>query len=516
MVVRVLRPGASWLQMPSTRSPRDRQAATFDAVIIGGGPAGSTAARLLASWGHRVALLTRPGARPTLAESLPPSCRKLFDRTGLRHAVDAAVFLRSTGNTVRWGEGSERVERFAEGEFGYQVERDAFDRVLLDEATTSGAHVTRRAIVRKVVESPGPVALVSFDAGGESRQLVARWLLDCTGRAGLLARRGWRRPEPRLRTMAIACAWERRDGWPLAEPTHTLVESYDGGWAWSVPVSETRRHVTVMVDPALTAVGGRQRLGATYHAELSKTASLRALLEGAKPVARPFARDASSYSCSRAGEEGVLLVGDAASFIDPLSSFGVKKALASAWLAAVVTHSCLENPSLATPAVELFDSRERAIYESLRRRLAELSREAAGAYAGGFWQERWDTPEGDADAEPDITALRSDPAVLGALAELKQRESITLRSGTGVQRVPRPFIRGNSIVLEDQLVAPAFRDGIRYLRSVDLVTIIELAGAHDQVPDLFDAYNRAAPPAALPDFLGALSVLIGKRLLVFA
>lgn len=496
----------------------------LDAVVIGGGPAGATAARLLASWGHRVALLTRPAPRPALAESLPPSCRKLFDRAGVRGAIDAAGFLRSAGNTVRWGGDSQRVERFADGEFGYQVSRDVFDRVLLAECAAAGALVTQRAIVRDVTEERDAAcrAIVAYDVGATHRRVAARWILDCTGRAGLLARRGWRRPEPRLRTMAIAAVWERRDGWPLADPSHTLVESYEGGWAWSVPVSETRRHITVMVDPALTTVAGRLRLSATYQAELAKTTSLRDLVQGATLLGRPFARDASSYSAARAGEDGVLLVGDAASFIDPLSSYGVKKALASAWLAAVVVHSCLSNPSLVTPALELYDSRERAIYESLRNRLAELSREAAGAYAGGFWHDRADPvdPVDPVDreiaAEPDVSALRADPDVLAALAELKQRPSIALRPARALERVRKPVVSGNTIVLEEHLVAPAFPDGVRYLRSVDLVAIVDLARVHDQVPDLFDAYNRAAPPAALADFLGALSVLVGKRMLILA
>jgi flavin-dependent dehydrogenase len=456
-----------------------------------------------------------------LAESLPPSCRKLFDRAGVRGAIDAAGFLRSTGNTVRWGADSQRVERFADGELGYQVSRDAFDRVLLAECVAAGALVTQRATVRDVREDRDADgrAIVSYDVGATHRRVAARWILDCTGRAGLIARRGWRHPEPRLRTMAIAAVWERRDGWPLADPTHTLVESYEGGWAWSVPVSETRRHVTVMVDPAVTTVAGRARLSTTYHAELSRTASLRDLVEGANLVGRPFARDASSYSCVHAGEDGVLLVGDAASFIDPLSSYGVKKALASAWLAAVVVHSCISNPSLVAPALELYDSRERAIYESLRTRLSELSREAAGAYAGGFWHDRADPVDAldrEFAAEPDVTALRADPDVLAALAELKQRPSIALHPARGLERVRKPVVSGNTIVLAEHLVAPAFPDGVRYLRSVDLVAIVDLARAHDQVPDLFDAYNRAAPPAALADFLGALSVLVGKRMLSLA
>ena len=510
--------------MPTARGSRTRSADTLDAVVIGGGPAGATAARLLAMWGHRVALLTRPAPRPALAESLPPSCRKLFDRVGVRRAIDAAGFLRSTGNTVRWGADAERVERFADGELGYQVSRDVFDRVLLAEAAAAGATVRQRATVRDVAmgRGAGGGAIVSYDPGSARHRVAARWVLDCTGRAGLLARRGWRRPEPRLRTMAIAGVWERHDRWRLADVSHTLVESYEDGWAWSVPVSPTERHVTVMVDPALTTVAGRARLATTYHEELARTASMRALVEGAKMIGRPFARDASSYFAMRAGENGTLLVGDAASFVDPLSSYGVKKALASAWLASVVAHSCLSNSSLLTPALALYESRERAIYESLRRRLTELSREAAGAYADGFWRDRADAADAadpadrEPDGEADLAALRADPDVLGALAELKQRPSIVLRPGRSLDRVRKPVVRGNAIVLEEHLVAPAFQDGVRYLRSVDLVTIVDLARAHDQVPDLFDAYNRAAPPAPLPDFLGALSVLVGKRMLAFA
>ncbi|MFN2566684.1 MAG: hypothetical protein ABR499_16940, partial [Gemmatimonadaceae bacterium] len=83
-------------------------------------------------------------------------------------------------------------------------------------------------------------------------------------------------------------------------------------------------------------------------------------------------------------------------------------------------------------------------------------------------------------------------------------------------RVRKPVVRGNTVMLEEHLVVPAFRDGVRYLRSVDLVTLADLAPAHDEVPALYEAYNRAAPPAPLPDFLGALSVLVGKRVLDFA
>src|SRR3954471_20089742 len=96
-------------------------AAHFEAVIIGAGPAGAAAARLLALWGHEVLLIGRAPSRRPIAESLPPSCVKLFERLGVRADIDGAGFVRATGNTVKWGGGEPRVELFDPIAQGYQV-----------------------------------------------------------------------------------------------------------------------------------------------------------------------------------------------------------------------------------------------------------------------------------------------------------------------------------------------------------------------------------------------------------
>jgi hypothetical protein len=79
--------------------------------------------------------------------------------------------------------------------------------------------------------------------------------------------------------------------------------------------------------------------------------------------------------------------------------------------------------------------------------------------------------------------------------------------------VDRPIVSGHRVVLEQHLTGPALPGPVRYCRNVNLVLIATLAAQFDQVPDLFEAYNRAAPPAPLPDFLGALSTLVGLDLL---
>ena len=498
---------------------------SFDVAILGGGPAGAAAARLIARHGHSVVLLTRGPALPALAESLPPSVGKLLDRVGVRSAVDAAGFVRATGNTVWWGTSDARVESFGAGSLGWQVRRDMLDTVLLAEAEEAGVRVVRRAIVREVTRGPdaGGTSIVHYDLRARQRPLAARWVLDCTGRAGLLARREWRRADPAGRTLALAGVWERRGGWTtLDDETHTLVESYEGGWAWSVPVSRTRRYVTVMVDPAVTPIrraGESDTLAAVYEAELAKAARLNDLVQSGRRRARLttpiFARDASSYHASRFSDDGLLLVGDAASFVDPLSSFGIKKALSSAWLASVVVHTALVDESMRSAGLDLYDRRERAMHDALRRRFAELSRDVAGVEATDFWRARAADDTGD-DGEPDVAALRQDPDVLAAFDAIRRRDSIGLRPSDVLGRTERPTVRGDRIALEEHLVVPAFRDGVRYLRSVDLVKIVALAPAYDQVPELYAAYNRAAPPAPLPDFLGALSVLVGKGMLDLA
>ncbi|MEQ1694050.1 MAG: FAD-dependent monooxygenase, partial [Gemmatimonas sp.] len=122
---------------------------TVDVIVLGGGPAGAAAARMLAQWGHHTLLLTRPPRGPSLAESLTPSCGKLLDRIGVLNAINGAGFVRSTGHTVQWGSANARVESFGSGELGWQLLRSELDRVLLREAQQAGAIVHRHANVRR-------------------------------------------------------------------------------------------------------------------------------------------------------------------------------------------------------------------------------------------------------------------------------------------------------------------------------------------------------------------------------
>ena len=99
---------------------------------------------------------------------------------------------------------------------------------------------------------------------------------------------------------------------------------------------------------------------------------------------------------------------------------------------------------------------------------------------------------------------------------MKRRPALQSAPADSLRFVKRPVVRGHRIALEEHLSAPPVPKGVRYCRNVDLVVLARLAPEFEQVPDLYEAYNRAAPPAPLPEFLGALSTLVGFGMLTLA
>jgi flavin-dependent dehydrogenase len=468
-----------------------------DAAVIGGGPAGASAGRLLAAWGHSVIILdtSTPPARG-LAESIPPSTQKLLSQIGVLDDVEHAGFLRGRGNTVWWASSNPRIESFG-GQappsppgtsvpaLAYQVFRPDFDRVLLESAASAGADVRRSARVGAVTFADDH-ATVEYEHEGRRSTVAATLVLDCSGRAGVVARR-FRRVQPGHRTYALVGVWER-DTWDLPDETHTVVETFENGWAWSVPVSATVRHVGVMVAQ-----------GAPYRAAIEKSAALRQRLDGAT-LRHEWACDASLYYSEAYAGPQFFLVGDAGSFIDPLSSFGVKKALASAWLVAVAAHTSLLDSGRQTVARDFFSNWERGVYATHLRRSRDFARAALAEHPSAFWAARAEVEiPAPADDEDDIP---TGPVRFGTTSPL------ALKYADEVRFEDRPVVRGREIVLEK-----AFAGGIRFAQHVDLVTLAEIACQSNRVPDLFEKYCQRCAPVPLPNIVGGLSLLVARGIL---
>ncbi len=478
-----------------------------DVLVIGGGPAGSSAATLLARWGHEVVLVDRPPPRPPLAESLPPSTRGLLEAIGVLEAVGRGGFVPSTGNTVWWAGQPRRVEMFPGGRFGLQVERGRFDEMLRAAAIVAGAHAVRPATVLEVV-SHDAMHAVRLEQHGTQHVLEASWVLDCTGRSGLLARRWREETVASMRTVALARVLISEAGWSLPDESHTLVESAPWGWGWSVPVDAARRFFTVMFHPGASPIEGD--LEGHFMRSLASLQGIGGVAARGRSDGDVVACDASMYAASPVERNGVLAVGDAASFLDPLSSFGMKKALASAWLAGVAVHTALTDPGRREIALGLFSRREREYVEGAAKVLGGLSREAAGE-GEGYWSPR----SGAGDAPALIDRLRDDHDVRAAFASLRSTPNPVLRS-VPTWLVPHATVRDDLVVLEDHLVLGGIEEPVRYLRNIDLVALLGLARDGMDVGTLCASYQERHGGAPLPDILGAVSVLFSRELLRLA
>jgi flavin-dependent dehydrogenase len=334
-----------------------------------------------------------------------------------------------------------------------------------------------------------------------------RFTLDCTGRAGLLARR-WRVYEPSLRTVALIGVWRAPAAFDVDDPTHTLVESYANGWAWSVPDAAGRRHVAVMVDPRTSDLERGTAARSVYLAEISKTRRLAALVRRAALEEGPVGWDASAYSASQYTDGDTLLVGDAGSFLDPLSSAGVKKALASGWLAAIAVHTALRRPAMRDVALGFFAAREDLMHARFRDLTRRFLAEAAAGHAHPFWRDRGHLDEAEPPAAADEALTRA------ALDRLRAAPALRLDRAPEVRIEARPAVSASEIVVESRIVSSADPAGVRYVCDVDLLALLDIAPRSAQVPDAFEEYNRRHAPVGLPEFLTALATAVARRWLV--
>lgn len=479
-----------------------------DVAVIGGGPAGATAAALLASWGWSVALIHHGVSRHSLAESLPPSVRKLLAFVGALDIVDAAGFHPNEGNVSRWAGRSATVSTETPG---YHVPRAAFDRLLRDRARARGAALVD-AHVRHIDLSRRPV--VECTSGRDVRTYSPSFVLDCTGRTGIVARRGLRRADAGYRTLAVTAEWNT-PAWPAEERAYTFIDSYRNGWAWSVPLSPTRRQCTVMIDADRMTVR-KAALGDVYAAELGKAVSIAGRLAGCRQASPPWACDASLYRAVRAADSRALLVGDAASFIEPLSSAGVKKALASAWRAAVVVNTALKKPGMLTVACEYHDRREHDVYEECTRRSVDFFSDAAAAFQDDFWTARATFPAargrtGRRDTRGDP---QSDEAVRRAFRGLCDAPSLDLDPAPSLRFERLAVVEGREIVLRDAVVVPGLDEPVRFAGGVNVPELIRVASGCRDVASLIDRYHREVGPVDSRSLLVSLSGLVARGMLL--
>jgi len=352
----------------------------WDAVVIGGGPAGATAATLVAARGHAVLLLEKaPGTRLKVGESLMPATYWTLERLGMLERMRASAFPRkySVQFFAPDGRASSPFYFFetdpADSSQTWQVLRSDFDGLLLDNAAERGVAVRFGSPVEEVLfegegEAARAVGVRAALDGGPAREIAARVVIDASGQGALLARRlGLRDVDPRLRHAAY---WRhfrgaRRD--PGIDEGATLVMRTRSprNWFWFIPLPDDRVSVGV-VGPVEGLVDGGDP-EAVFAREVERCPALAERLAGAEALFPVRVAKDYSYLSSRIGGNGWVLAGDAFGFLDPLYSSGVFLALESGAMAADAAARGLESGVLSAAVLGAHGERYADGIRAIRR-----------------------------------------------------------------------------------------------------------------------------------------------------
>jgi FAD-dependent halogenase len=345
----------------------------YDVAVVGGGPAGSTAASLLARAGRRVLVLERERfPRYHIGESLLSATLPILAHVGVLPDVERHGFIRKPGGTFQWGSNMKPWSFwFREDPGGYEhayhVLRSEFDAILLRYAAREGAEVIEEATV-EAIEGEGPFRVSARAADGAALTAEARHVVDASGQQAVLGRReGLREFNPFLKNLAIWSYFAdaaRMDG-ELRD--NILSAAYSEGWCWYIPLHDGTISVGAVVDAARWKEQTRpESLQETYATLLERCAPVTAMLRGARQVAPIRVIRDYSYSSRSFFHGGALLAGDAACFIDPVFSTGVHLACLAGLLAADAVEEVFGGRAIAAAFAD-YDSIYRRAFERYRR-----------------------------------------------------------------------------------------------------------------------------------------------------
>jgi flavin-dependent dehydrogenase len=330
----------------------------FDVLVVGGGPAGSTVATLLARRGERVLLVEKEHhPRFHIGESLLPMNVPLFDALGVgdeiarigipKYGVEFVSPYHDKPSTLDFSQGWDK--RFPSA---YEVRRSEFDHVLLKNAAASGAVVIEGRRVTGV-EFPEPgrvVAQTIGDDGGEQR-LQAKFLVDASGRDTLLANKfATKTSNKRHHSAAVFGHFTNARRLPGKAVGNISLFWFDHGWFWFIPLLDGTTSVGAVCHADFVK-NRKTDVNSFFKSVIAMSPALSDRLRDAELTGPATATGNYSYKSNRISGPDYIMVGDAYGFIDPVFSSGVLIAMQSGFLAADAVTACLHKPKAEAEAI---------------------------------------------------------------------------------------------------------------------------------------------------------------------
>ncbi|MEU6602769.1 NAD(P)/FAD-dependent oxidoreductase [Streptomyces flaveolus] len=345
----------------------------FDVVVVGGGPAGSSAAVTMARRGLSVLVLERAAfPRFHIGESMLTYTSAMLDKLGVTEKVKAEGFPVKTGaEFCHTGEGFHRVDFTDQGAgralATYQLERADFDVILLEHAAECGATVVQEARVTRVDMEGDRVVGVTYTAQGTERSVRARRVIDASGRAGLITKSVLhsRKYPQSTRTVAVF-----RHFIGVDEATNPGVEgdiqvgAHADGWLWAIPVRKDKLSVGTVIPASL--LQSAESPDALFEEHVSRVPRIRQRIEGAEYTETLVESEFTYYSDQVAGP-GFFVVGDAGAFANPIFSAGVYLALVTGTHAGELTAELLSGEREEKPTVDEYERFYKTGYDTYTR-----------------------------------------------------------------------------------------------------------------------------------------------------
>ncbi|MFG1945690.1 NAD(P)/FAD-dependent oxidoreductase [Nonomuraea sp. NPDC048826] len=344
----------------------------FDAVVVGGGPAGSVTGALLAKRGHRVLILEKERfPRYHIGESLIIGMMTVLEELDLIDRLAGMGFPRKVGLSLVWGRERQLWNiNFSEAvgapfDYSYHVRRAEFDHLLLIRAGELGAVVREEATVKEPLLEDGRVVGVRYAVDGEERVARARAVVDASGQARVLSRTltpvQW---QDDLRSVAYWSYWAPTRDLPEGQEGNILVERVPDGWFWAIPVDTDPSTLSIGYVTPTSRLGKDKTLRELHDADLAASKVVKTLLEGSERVSEFRTTRDWSYLAESSVGPGWLSVGDSAAFIDPLFSGGVCLAILAAHPAARAIDVALRSPDMEGRAFDGYQAGHRKLLTS--------------------------------------------------------------------------------------------------------------------------------------------------------